>query len=491
MSAASDPALVLERARTALGTAAAASSLLDLERAAAAAPGNPRLWQMKALVERDLDDRLASIASFDRALALAPADARIAHGLARTRLEAGLPALDAYGRALQLAPGDPEIILGLTGALIAENEVPAAIRGLEQIIARSPLWIEGHQTLSDLRWLEGERASFTRSFDDALAAQPLSIELRREQLVALLHAEQYDEALAAIARGRAAMGDQPQLDLSEAIVRSERGETEAADRLFAPFAELDDSAAQIRRVRHFLRSGRPELASRLIDRWLGTADEMFFYPYASVAWRMTRDPRWAWLEGDPAFVGVYDIADRLPPLDQLAATLRRLHTTSGHPLQQSLRGGTQTDGNLFFHVDPVLVSLREAIRGAVAEHVAALPPREPGHPLLGPARGPIGFSGAWSVRLQAGGNHINHVHPMGWLSSALYIVLPPDVGREEAGVLALGEPPEPLRLDLAPVRTVEPRVGRLALFPSTMWHGTRPFAEGERMTVAFDVAIPR
>jgi hypothetical protein len=37
---------------------------------------------------------------------------------------------------------------------------------------------------------------------------------------------------------------------------------------------------------------------------------------------------------------------------------------------------------------------------------------------------------------------------------------------------------------------VEPKPGRLALFPSTMWHGTRKFPAGERMTVAFDVAMP-
>jgi hypothetical protein len=35
-----------------------------------------------------------------------------------------------------------------------------------------------------------------------------------------------------------------------------------------------------------------------------------------------------------------------------------------------------------------------------------------------------------------------------------------------------------------------PKAGRLAIFPSTMWHATEPFAEGERLTVAFDIAIP-
>ncbi|MGH6706538.1 MAG: putative 2OG-Fe(II) oxygenase, partial [Sphingomicrobium sp.] len=175
----------------------------------------------------------------------------------------------------------------------------------------------------------------------------------------------------------------------------------------------------------------------------------------------------------------------------LADTLRSLHKSHGQLLDQSVRGGTQTDGNLFHLIDPVIVKLREAVRQVVAEHAAQLPPPDPRHPLLGPPREPIAFSGAWSVRLQRGGHHSNHVHPMGWLSSALYIVLPADQpGDDQAGWLKLGEPHAQLGLELGPFRTIEPKPGRLVLFPSTMWHGTRPFNIGERMTVAFDVAVP-
>ena len=104
---------------------------------------------------------------------------------------------------------------------------------------------------------------------------------------------------------------------------------------------------------------------------------------------------------------------------------------------------------------------------------------------------PIRFAGSWSVWLTSGGYHTNHVHPDGWISSALYIVLPSDLGEAEAGFLALGQPQEQLKLDLPPTRTIAPKPGRLALFPSWMWHGTRAFGDGERMTVAFDVAMPR
>jgi hypothetical protein len=82
------------------------------------------------------------------------------------------------------------------------------------------------------------------------------------------------------------------------------------------------------------------------------------------------------------------------------------------------------------------------------------------------------------------------VHPQGWISSALYVALPPTSGADHAGWFTLGEPDERLGLQLGPWRKIEPKLAQLVLFPSWMWHGTVPFAEGERLTVAFDVAPP-
>jgi uncharacterized protein (TIGR02466 family) len=130
---------------------------------------------------------------------------------------------------------------------------------------------------------------------------------------------------------------------------------------------------------------------------------------------------------------------------------------------------------------------------AVQTYVDQLPPIDPSHPLLRYERGrTIRFSGSWSVRLRSGGRHAHHVHPQGWLSSAFYVSLPERQRDEpdDAGWLTLGEPDETLGLHLPPHLKVEPRPGRLVLFPSWMWHGTQPFAEGERLTVAFDVRPP-
>jgi hypothetical protein len=175
-------------------------------------------------------------------------------------------------------------------------------------------------------------------------------------------------------------------------------------------------------------------------------------------------------------------------LDSLAQLLRRLHRTRAHPIGQSLRGGTQTRGRLFRRQEPEIAHLRDAIEQAVREHMRGLPAADPAHPLLRHRGRGAALAGSWSVRLQSHGFHVSHIHPEGILSSACYISLPEGIGGpEREGWLELGRPPAELGLPLEPLATIAPRPGRLALFPSYLFHGTRPFRDGERLTVAFDV----
>lgn len=483
-----DPSRVLDAAIAALNTPGAPLPLEDVDRALKIAPNDPRLWHVKGLIHRADERRELALPALDRAAKLAPNEPLIAHGHAATLLEAGLPAVEAYGQALKLAPNNPDIVKGLVAALMAEGRTDEAVQGLEMALSRSPLWTDGHVLLSQLRWSNGERKGFLRSIDQALTEHPASMELRREQLVALVEAEHFDEAMERVEEGLARFGDHPLFASHAAAIFSESGDIQAADPLFARLAELDAANIEMWHVRHLLRAGRPVEASTVMDRWLDTPDQDLFWHYAASAWRLTGDPRSDWLEGDQRFVGVYDLSKKLPPIDRLAAVLRKLHVSKSEFFSQSVRGGTQTDGNIFQRIEPEIIALREAIREGVAEHASQLPPIDPKHPLLKHRPQHVTFTGAWSVRLLAGGHHANHVHPMGWLSSAFYAVLPPDLGDGQAGWLTLGEPQAQLKLDLPPHRMIEPQVGRLALFPSWMWHGTRPFGEGERMTVAFDVA---
>ncbi len=169
-----------------------------------------------------------------------------------------------------------------------------------------------------------------------------------------------------------------------------------------------------------------------------------------------------------------------------------LHNTLSYPIGQSVRGGTQTDGPLFARADPEIRALRASIVEAVERHIRSLGAIDRRHPVLRHRPHPVRFAGSWSVRLRGAGHHTNHIHPQGWLSSAFYVSVASQelMGPAPAGWLALGGPPAELGLDLPPLRMIEPKPGRLVLFPSIIWHGTVPFAGGERLSVAFDVAPP-
>jgi hypothetical protein len=270
------------------------------------------------------------------------------------------------------------------------------------------------------------------------------------------------------------------------------GDVPAADAAFMRIATVSDIMLALRRVRHALRTGRLDEALSEIERWMGTPDMAPMWPYAASAWRLSGDPRVTWLEGAAELVRVTDITAHLPPLDRLRAVIERLHQTNGEQLDQSVRGGTQTDGILLARIEPEIRALRIAIGEAIQAYIGDLPSSDTGHPTLNARRDRRPrLTGSWSVRLRGGGHHANHTHPAGWLSSAFYLAVPEADGSEpEAGWLTFGEPPAELGLSLPAFRKIEPRPGQLALFPSTMWHGTRPFPAGERLTVAFDVQFP-
>ena len=455
----------------------------------ALAKQSARLWHLRALALRDLDRRREALGAFEHALSLAPDQPKLVLGLAQTRYEAGLPSVDLFIRAAHLRPNDSEILLSLAHALMTEGRREEAIAGMEALLRGSPEWIQGQEFLAHARYTSGERESFARSFHDALRQHPRNIALRRSA-VQLLHSAGFsDDALALIAEGQRLMGDQPVWTLHRAIIDADHGDLTAAAPLFAKLSEIDDLAVQVRRMRFFIQSRMPEEALYLFERYRSHEHVSHFLPYASIAWRWLGEPEWERFEGDERQVGVHDLADRLPSLDDLAAYLRSVHRARSQQLDQSVRGGTQTEGLILSHVDPVIEQTSAAIRAAVNEYVAQLPPADPSVPLLSaPRNRPVRFSGSWSVLLRSGGFHSNHIHPMGWISSALYIALPEADG--ECGWLTLGEPQQELGTGLGPFRKVEPKPGRLVLFPSTMWHGTVPFEAGERLTIAFDVRRP-
>ncbi len=466
---------------------------LPIVSAAAEQRRSALLWQWTGLMHRSLEDLEPAISAFAEASRLAPRDAGIAHGHARVTLEAGLDAVGLFEWARALAPQDGAVLIGLGAALNAVGRQEQAVGELEAALDSSPLWTDGHAQLAQLLAVAGRAAEATVSVERAITKMPHEPSLWATLFDLRIAREDYALLASDIARARAAGLPPAALARYEAISAAELDDSTFPAALFDAAPPATAPALGIWRVRHLLRVGAIDAALPIIDHELATDRAFQTWPYASIAWRLTGDRRIAWLEGAPELVGISDLTAALPDLGTLAGTLRALHVGKGEYLDQSVRGGTQTDGPLLSRIDPVIRKLRDAIVGAVESYVAQLPAPDHRHPLLGRRRDRrVRFAGSWSVRLRPGGRHSNHVHTQGWISSALYVALPDRSAGQppDAGWFNLGQPDERLNLGIEPERKIEPRAGRLVLFPSWMWHGTVPFTHGERLTVAFDVKPP-
>ena len=452
------------------------------------APG----WHSRALRLRAQQRMVEAVQAFGRAAALAPDDLNIAVDHAQTCFASGLTATHLFLHASRLAPDHLEITRQLAMALAAENAQDSAETLLERALAAHPDWLEGHKSLATLRWTAGLRERHVDSYREACRAQPRNPALRMAWFYAVAMLRDWPAATRVLDEGEAALGDTKPFVLARLYLACESMTHHQAQILLAQTHAARDAGVELCRLRYHLRSGDLSTAGAVAQRLCRTPAARMAWPYRSLIWRLQGDSRAEWLDGPHTYIRSFDLDLTPAQLAELAALLRQLHTARAPYIEQSVRGGTQTDRPLLFRHEPIIQVTRQKIVDVLKQYTHSLPNLDVMHPLLGVPREPISFSGSWSVRLRPQGFHVSHTHPMGWISSALYVDLPDaaQMGAPPAGWINFGVPPPELGLDLPAYRQLEPKPGRLVLFPSTMWHSTQPFSGGERLALAFDVAVP-
>jgi predicted Zn-dependent protease len=462
-------------------------ALAELDALIAKRPSEALFHRTRGTVLRAAGRLSEAADAFDRAVALDPNGLVALHGRARIAFERGEDdAAAKFAAALSAHPGHRDLLLGHAEALEAEGRAAEAIPTLEMAVSDDPNWIEGQTVLARIRWEATGDRTFTRNLEAAVAAQSGNPALWDALAGTLAAADLAADAAKAAAEGVRATGGEPRLRLLEAFLTSEAGDTERADRLFAALPDgLPDR--HFSEARHALRSRRFDQASQLLDQAREESPwDVAVWAMTSLAWRLSGDSRADWLNAQPGLVGTLELELDDDDIAAVVERLRALHRTRTHPLHQSLRGGTQTRGRLFERTEPEIVMFAGKICGAVERYWADLPAEDDAHPLLRHRGARPVIEGSWSVRLSEGGFHVAHFHPEGVVSSATYLVVPEPKAPME-GWLEIGAAPAELPLALEPLHRVDPAPGRLALFPSYLFHGTRPFSQGERLTVAFDV----
>lgn len=462
--------------------------------------GDSEAWSALGAALRGQGKLGEAEAAYRAATKLRPDYAVAHHNLGALLAEANRAeeALGELERARALGLKSCELALNRGHALLKLYRLAEAEAAYAEAVALAPLDIDAQRSLAQLRFMLGD-PKFARDLVAACAAYPQALALQ------MLLAETVRNA-----------GD---LASAEVLLRNLIARSPPTPPLHSALSGVLMEAGRLSEARdHALRAkdlnpDHPAIIENLIGVELQLGDARA--AYEAIQAQRVRDPleqRWiayealaARLLGDSRYAELYDY-DRLvraydlePPkgwssIEEFNAALDEVlagrHLFNRHPLELSLRNGSQTSRSLLVEQDPVIRAALEAFNEPLADYAHSVGNAQ-SHPVSARNRGRPVIDKCWSVRLRQEGFHVNHIHPEGWISSAYYVSVPPETldTQAMAGWIKFGEPRWAVP-GCSPERHLQPRAGRLVLFPSYMWHGTTPIhGHAPRTTIAFD-AVP-
>ncbi|MGD8327231.1 MAG: tetratricopeptide repeat protein [Sphingomonadales bacterium] len=362
-----------------------------------------------------------------------------------------------------------------------------------------PDYVEAHNAYARFLWEQGSNRDFSLKYEEAVKRKPADTNLRRGLVKTLFDSGNLEDALQVLNAVDHSDKERPDVLSDFGLIYAALGEIEKASKYYEAAIHKESNAAGLRTAFAYtlLKAGQPDKAAEQAERAVGIDPyNQHGWAYASLAWRLLGDERYFWLNDyEKCVVPVeVDAPTGFKNIEEFNSALRTeleaIHLSEVQPLDQSLRGGTQTNGSLFLRQEPLIQKAYGQINFAIKKALDSLPIVK-GHPFLGRNTKAAAFVGSWSVLLRKDGHHINHVHEKGWMSSAYYVSVDgavSDNADRPEGWIQFGVPPKELNLDLQAELKIQPVIGQLVLFPSYMWHGTVPFSRGhERMTIAFDV----
>lgn len=437
------------------------------------------------------------LAILERAANVWPNDHDVRIGIGRRLRELGrLDESTALLQHLFADNGSAESALALSETLSASQRWSESLQALEAGLERFPNHVGLHHRRAAIAWVMGDTTGFDEPLRAAVARWPDDYGLRSTLARALLEADRRSDAESVLREALTPASTHAPLLANLALRCAEApGGLAQADEFMARALEASPGSVEILEgaATLDLMNGRSEAACAKLEPIRARRPNacMTNALWASARrqaggddWRQLADPELVCRTYTIPTPAGYSSLEAFNA--DLASVLRSRHVLKAYPLANSLRGGTQIQIDPNTEKDPVLSRLFLAIADCVDAYIDAMPD-DRAHPMWSRRAKDWRFSGAWSVRLRSGGRHVNHVHPEGWISSAYYVVTPPQTGDDRKGWLKFGQPPFAAP-GLDPAGWVRPAPGVLALFPSYVWHGVEPFSDGdERMTVAFDV----
>ncbi len=373
-----------------------------------------------------------------------------------------------HRRAVAIKPHVAEFQYNLgsaLGRLGRPEEAMAAYR--IALVLRPDFWQAHHNLGNALRAL-GCLAEAVEAYRRGIACRATA-EGERDLGIALHDLRRLDEAIAAYRRCLALPGHRIDVYSNLANALMEGGEAQGALEACERYLEIEPANIEATALKTLAlhELGRDEEACALLDF--------------------------------DRFLRIIDFPEPPPGFDDFAAFNAALvaHVEAHPSLAVPSRDhptyhndALEITGELFVEPKGPMAAFETMMRKAVIDYIETVAP-EPRHPFV--ERLPKKWVlNCWATRLKGQGHLDPHIHFSGVIGGVYYPLLPDVVaehGQGGAGWFELGRPPARFRCNAPPLaRRIQPKEGRLLLFPGYFFHNTVPFVSSQRrISIAFDV----
>ena len=429
-------------------------------------------------------------ASYMQAVALNPdyADAHYNLGITRQKLGRLDEAEASYNQTIALKPdlADAHSNLGVT--LQKLGRLDEAEASYNQAIALNPDFAEAHNNLGATLKEQGRLDEALASLRQAIALKPGFAGGHNGLGTALQELGRLDEALASYTQAIALNPDLAETFYNRSLLLFDKAEYESSLR--------DAEACILKKARvlsliSLYALGRiDEIYQRIEIQSKADGEDIGIAAFAAFISEVEKKPtEYNFCPNPIDFIHVSNLSSHVSESGAyVAGVIEELNKikTIWEPSGKSTVGGFQSreSVNLFESPSGKIAELKSIIITELKAYYLRFQNEPCSYIQRFPSKNVLR---GWNVILKHEGHQTAHIHPGGWLSGVIYLKVVPSLGKDE-GAIEFSLNGKNYYDVNAPKLTLQPEVGDIVFFPSSLHHRTIPFTTyADRIIVSFDL----
>jgi tetratricopeptide (TPR) repeat protein len=388
-------------------------------------------------------------------------------------------------QAIKLKPDYAKAHSNLGNTLKKLGRLKESEASLRQAIALKPDYAEAHNNLGDIMNELGRLKESEASLRQAIALKPDKFADAYDQLGVILQKKgEFEEAEVCYKKCMSLEPNKIPKTLSKGSIFFKQGHFEQA---LIAFKNYDDriSKAQILETLYALGRiddiyERIEARADLDDQNLRVAAFAAF-----LADREKKDTAHRFCNNPIEFIHFANISSHIKESECFISSLidELRHVKTGWEINTTKKG-FQASVNVFAHPLEKMGILKSIIIDEIYTYYSKFKNKSCSYIKKWPSE--INIDG-WHVVLKQQGHQTRHIHPNGWLSGVIYLMVVPSLGKDEGTIEFTLDSQN--YLDASSSRKkYQPRLGDIVFFPSSLHHRTLPFStDMDRICISFDL----